>query len=107
MTDSVERGADDSPERPPSVDWLARSLRDLELPHSVLVSASRAAIADGDPDSARIRALRIKLSLIRSAINATGVLLHTNLGRSPLAFERGARYSTIEFPVWYRNGEKK
>ena len=99
MTDSVERGADDSPERPPSVDWLARSLRDLELPHSVLVSASRAAIADGDPDSARIRALRIKLSLIRSAINATGVLLHTNLGRSPLAFERGARYSTIEFDL--------
>lgn len=42
---------------------------------------------------------------IRSVINATGVLLHTNLGRAPLseaaraAIDEAARYCTVEYDV--------
>jgi L-seryl-tRNA(Ser) seleniumtransferase len=32
-------------------------------------------------------------------INATGVLLHTNLGRAPVAVERAAAYSNLEFDL--------
>ena len=71
--------------RPPSVDALARSLGDIDLPHPLLVDAARAAIAAGDPESARARAEALAGSLLRGVINATGVLLHTNLGRAPLA----------------------
>ena len=39
--------------RPPSVDGLARSLADTGLPHPLLVDVARAAIAAGDPASAR------------------------------------------------------
>ncbi|MBO0713258.1 MAG: L-seryl-tRNA(Sec) selenium transferase [Acidimicrobiales bacterium] len=70
--------------RPPSVDALARSLADLGLPHPLLVDAARAAIAAGDPDSARRRAVETTTRLLGPVVNATGVLLHTNLGRAPL-----------------------
>ena len=44
---SGARGPADA--RPPSVDALARGLRDVGLPHPLLVDAARAAIAAGDP----------------------------------------------------------
>ncbi|MDQ1418107.1 MAG: L-seryl-tRNA(Ser) seleniumtransferase, partial [Acidimicrobiaceae bacterium] len=69
--------------RPPSVDALARSLADLDLPHALLVDAARTAIAAGDPASARGEAEALAAALLRPVINATGVLLHTNLGRAP------------------------
>ncbi|HWC39505.1 MAG TPA: L-seryl-tRNA(Sec) selenium transferase, partial [Acidimicrobiales bacterium] len=71
--------------RPPSVDALARSLADTGLPHPLLVDAARDAIAAGDPESAAARAEALSRSLLGPVINATGVLLHTNLGRAPLA----------------------
>ena len=49
--------------RPPSVDALARSLADVDLPHPLLVDAARAAIAAGDPDSARDRAHAVALAM--------------------------------------------
>ncbi len=70
--------------RPPSVDSLARSLADTGLPHPLLVDAARQAIAACDPASARQRAEDTARALLRPVINATGVLLHTNLGRAPL-----------------------
>ena len=89
--------------RPPSVDSLARSLAGSGLPHALLVDAARAAIAAGDPEDAARRAEATARSLLRPVINATGVLLHTNLGRAPLgaapAGPPGApmRYSNLEF----------
>ncbi len=72
------------PDRPPSVDALARSLTGTGVPHPLLVDAARAAIAAGDPGSAPARAAAIGRSLLQPVVNATGVLLHTNLGRAPL-----------------------
>ena len=63
---------------------LALRLAEVGLPHPLLVIAARAAIAAGDPDSALDEAHRLRRSLLGPAINATGVLLHTNLGRAPL-----------------------
>ena len=70
--------------RPPSVDALAREIADVGLPHPLLVDAARAAIAAGDPASARNRAETVARLLLRPVVNGTGVLLHTNLGRAPL-----------------------
>jgi L-seryl-tRNA(Ser) seleniumtransferase len=90
--------------RPPSVDALARSLDDLDLPHALLVDAAREAIAAGDPDSARQRAESVAAALLGPVINATGVLLHTNLGRAPIGQaprgDRGpVRYSNLELDL--------
>ena len=65
------------------MDSLARSLAGTGLPHPLLVDAAREAIAAGDPGSAAGRAEARSRSLLRPVINATGVLLHTNLGRAP------------------------
>ena len=88
--------------RPPSVDSLARSLAGLDLPHPLLVDAARAAIAAGDPGSARERAEALAATLQRPVINATGVLLHTNLGRAPTApfpASSTARYASVELDL--------
>ena len=82
--------------RPPSVDALARTLADVGLPHALLVEAAREAIAAGDPPSARSRAEARKRRLLTPVINATGVLLHTNLGRAPLAHAQPAAYTNLE-----------
>lgn len=88
--------------RPPSVDALARSLADLDLPPPLLVEAAREALANDDPGSARSRAEAIASALLRPVINATGVLLHTNLGRAPVGAGPGngpVRYSNLEFDL--------
>ena len=88
--------------RPPSVDAIARGLADVGLPHPLLVDAARAAVAAGDPESARARAESVAVALLRPVINATGVLLHTNLGRAPLAAPPavgGGRYANLELDL--------
>ena len=85
--------------RPPSVDTLARDLADLGLPHPLLVDAAREAIAAGDPSSARQRAESVARSLLRPVVNATGVLLHTNLGRAPVSHHQEARYANLELDL--------
>ncbi|HSU60246.1 MAG TPA: L-seryl-tRNA(Sec) selenium transferase [Bryobacteraceae bacterium] len=99
----------------PSVDQVLRSLQSgNELPREVIVNEVRNALAErrealmaGVPAGAesievtvqrRLRALA-ELSL-RPVINATGVILHTNLGRAPLpAFEPIAGYSNLEYDL--------
>jgi L-seryl-tRNA(Ser) seleniumtransferase len=85
--------------RPPSVDALARSLADTGLPHPLLVDAARAAIAAGDPADARRWADATAHALLQPVINATGVLLHTNLGRAPLSASDPPTYSNVEFDL--------
>ncbi|CAN5159716.1 L-seryl-tRNA(Sec) selenium transferase [soil metagenome] len=85
--------------RPPSVDALARSIADTGLPHPLLVDAARTAIAAGDPDGARASAAAVARALLGPVINATGVLLHTNLGRAPLAVSVPAAYTNLELDL--------
>ncbi len=99
-TASASDGAPDgTPQRPPSVDALARSVAASGLPHPILVDIARAAIAEGSPDSAAARAEAFRRTLLTPVVNATGVLLHTNLGRAPLAHEQTARAKTVEFDL--------
>ncbi len=93
MTDPVPS------QRPPSVDKLARSLGDIGLPHPMLVEAARAAITAGNADSARQIAEDMARRLLRPVINGTGTLLHTNLGRAPLAWEQPESYSNLELDL--------
>ena len=93
-----------SESRPPSVDRLARSLADTGLPHPILVDVARQVITDSHPDdildNARSLAEMTGRHLLSSVINATGVLLHTNLGRAPWGTTPDpTRYNTLEFDL--------
>ncbi len=85
--------------RPPSVDRLARSLAHTGLPHPLLVDVARAAIADGEHDQAEARAHALATSLLQPVINATGTMLHTNLGRAPWSHQAEASFSNLEFDL--------
>ena len=84
-------------ERPPSVDKLARSLASTGLPHPLLVDIARESIATGgDP---RELAEALSRLLLGRVVNATGVLLHTNLGRAPLGEVTAAGAANLEFDL--------
>jgi L-seryl-tRNA(Ser) seleniumtransferase len=102
----------------PSVDELLRSDRIAALPHATAVAAARETLACAreeigaghDPGDLVERTLaaaeRNAAPRLRRAINATGVVLHTNLGRAPLApaalarvNEVGAHYSNLEYDL--------
>lgn len=85
--------------RPPSVDALARQIADIDLPHPLLVDAARQAIADGDPDAAAIYAKRKQRGLLGRVVNATGTLLHTNLGRAPNGVHQDAGFRNLELEI--------
>ena len=85
--------------RPPSVDRLARELADTGLPHPLLVDVARQAIADGDVEGARARADSVATAMLRPVVNATGVLLHTNLGRAPLGVVPVTGYANLELDL--------
>lgn len=85
--------------RPPSVDKLARSLADTGLPHPLLVDVAREAIAEGNPDTARATADALAKSFLQPVINATGVLLHTNMGRAPYGSHQEATYTNLELDL--------
>jgi L-seryl-tRNA(Ser) seleniumtransferase len=88
------------PDRPPSVDALARDLADTGLPHPLLVDCARRAVAAGTgAEGARADALALARSLLQPVINGTGVILHTNLGRAPLSFSVDARYANLELDL--------
>ena len=103
----MNRVSVDTAGRPPSVDALARelSLRH-SLPHALLVDIARRAIADTATTAPTSRvsvkefadqlATEFSQSLLRDVINATGVLLHTNLGRAPMAMQTSNRASNLE-----------
>jgi L-seryl-tRNA(Ser) seleniumtransferase len=97
----------------PSVDELVRGLDDplaVETARAVLDEAREAIRAGADPGDLEAR-LRSELEQaraprLRRVLNATGVLVHTNLGRAPLApaalervLEAGRSYSNLEYDV--------
>lgn len=85
------------------MDTLARSLADTGLPHPLLVDAARAAIAEGDPEDVEERARRhvhaAARAMLQPVVNTTGVLLHTNLGRAPLAVAADAAFTNLELDL--------
>jgi len=104
----------------PSIDRLLQEpsvLRLLErLPRSVVVGAAREAVSAARGGRAPLpedwgveiteRADRIARRSLRPVLNATGVVLHTNLGRAPMAEAAveavravAAGYSTLEFDL--------
>lgn len=87
-----------------SVDALARTLGPVGLPHSLCVDFARRAIAAGDPSSASGLAALFARTLLGPVVNATGVLLHTNLGRAPLAVNQPAKPMNVEIDL--RTGER-
>jgi L-seryl-tRNA(Ser) seleniumtransferase len=102
----------------PSVDELARHERLAAEPAPLAVEAARAALARAreeikaghDPGDLVERAVQELASArapsLRRALNATGVIVHTNLGRAPLAeaaleraLEVGRGYSNLEYDL--------
>lgn len=80
----------------PSVDKLLQSLDDFDLPRPIVVALVRRELSSlrkqkGIPDCGAIvtrlrQALHdLRLTRIQPVINGTGVIIHTNLGRAPLA----------------------
>src|SRR6266508_4321252 len=97
----------------PSVDELARGMDDplaVDAARSVLARAREQIQAGDDPGDLAAQ-LREELSAaraprLRRVINATGVIVHTNLGRAPLArralervAEVGRGYSNLEYDL--------
>jgi L-seryl-tRNA(Ser) seleniumtransferase len=96
-------------DRPPSVDRLARSVVEAtQLPHAVAVHIARTAIAQGPPawraDEVIAAAERFRADLLGPVVNATGVLLHTNLGRAPLGIHHPPAAMNLEFDM--QTGER-
>jgi L-seryl-tRNA(Ser) seleniumtransferase len=94
----------------PSVDELARGLDDplaIDAARAVLDRAREELRAGADPGdlagrlAAELRALRAPS--LRRVLNATGVIVHTNLGRAPLAEEAIAQ--VVETARGYSNLE--
>lgn len=99
----------------PSVDEILRQLSHLEhLPHSLVVAETRHVLAErrnallnrlpyeAAPITAIVekRLRRLMTPSLRRVINATGVVLHTNLGRAPLDnFKPVAGYSNLEYDL--------
>jgi L-seryl-tRNA(Ser) seleniumtransferase len=89
-----------------------------ELPHALVVDCAREAVAaaradvetgsvptpESVVDAARNRLRTLRGALLRPVVNATGVIVHTNLGRAPIAAdalsgaaEIGQGYSNLEY----------
>ena len=86
-------------QHPPSVDTLARSLASSGLPHTICVDIARAAIAADDVSGAAARAEAFRRTLLTPVVNATGVLLHTNLGRAPVGHHQEPQPVNVEFDL--------
>ena len=65
----------------------------------MLVDAARQAIAEGSPDRAAHIARELSSSLLVQVVNATGVIAHTNLGRSPVEHHQSPRAQNLEFDL--------
>ncbi len=97
----------------PSVDELVRGAEDplaVDAARSVLARAREEIRVGAEPGDLRARLrdelARARRPRLRRVLNATGVIVHTNLGRAPLAAEAIARveevargYSNLEYDL--------
>ena len=101
----------------PSVDRLLRGFGASDLPHPLMAALARDLTSEarqtGKPATyeAMIQCMRqrveaLRLSRLQPVINATGIVLHTNLGRAPLSSkavrlmsEAAAGYCNLEFDL--------
>lgn len=101
----------------PSVDGVLRELGRIDVPHAAVVALVRRELAGlrggGEAVTAQIALSRVRSALeelrrsrIQPVINGTGILVHTNLGRSPLGpqvvhaiEEIAANYNNLEYDL--------
>jgi L-seryl-tRNA(Ser) seleniumtransferase len=105
----------------PSVDQVVEILKDVDAPRSLVVNETRRVLAAmraelladaatdlvTTPDCANTAAKRVRASIadlarpsLKRVINATGVILHTNLGRAPsVAIAPLEGYSNLEYDL--------
>ncbi len=86
-------------DRPPSVDQLARTIGPVGLPHPLSVEVAREAIRTDRVNDAEDMARARQRRMLVPVVNATGVLLHTNLGRAPMAHTTTASYTNLELDL--------
>jgi len=88
----------------PSVDEIVERLKDIDAPRKLLVEETRRVIANARKDLAvaigieeqvRRNIETLRQPSLKRVINATGVVLHTNLGRAPGA----DGYSNLEYDL--------
>lgn len=114
MDNGQSHKADETLRGLPSVDWVLRRLEHLRVPAYLLTAQVRLAIEQrrqailaghngfelAIEDLVECRLLNMLRPSLRPVINATGVVLHTNLGRAPLAgFVPSGGYSNLEYDL--------
>ena len=94
----------------PGVDTLLEAMADCPLPRPLVVRTIRAELAalrkakaipepDVITETIRQRLDDLALSRLQPVINGTGVVVHTNLGRAPIAPPTNAGYTNLEIDL--------
>ena len=94
----------------PGVDTLLEAVSDCPLPRPLVVATIRAELQslrkgklipehDEIISSLRLRLEDLALSRLQPVINGTGVVVHTNLGRAPIAPPDNAGYTNLEIDL--------
>jgi len=94
----------------PGVDTLLEAVADCPLPRPLVVATIRAELAslrksklipehDEIISGLQLRLEDLALSRLQPVINGTGVVVHTNLGRAPIAPPDNAGYTNLEIDL--------